>query len=50
VAELLTRRPARDPLAALSTREREVLALMAEGRSNHALAVLAYLGSGPVGP
>jgi DNA-binding CsgD family transcriptional regulator len=50
VAELLARRPARDPLAARSAREREVLALMAEGRSNHALAVLAYLGSGPVGP
>jgi DNA-binding NarL/FixJ family response regulator len=38
VAELLARRPARDPLAALSAREREVLALMAEGRSNHAIA------------
>jgi DNA-binding NarL/FixJ family response regulator len=38
VAELLARRPERDPLAALSGREREVLALMAEGCSNHAIA------------
>src|SRR6266702_1242828 len=38
VAELLARRPQRDPLAALSDREREVLALMAEVRSNQAIA------------
>jgi DNA-binding NarL/FixJ family response regulator len=38
VGELLTRRAATDPLAALSDREREVLALMAEGRSNQAIA------------
>jgi DNA-binding NarL/FixJ family response regulator len=38
VGELLTRRAAIDPLAALSDREREVLALMAEGRSNQAIA------------
>ena len=36
VRQLLRRR--RDPLAALTAREREVLALMAEGRSNAAIA------------
>ena len=38
VAELVTARRRNDPLAALSTREREVLALMAEGRSNAGIA------------
>jgi DNA-binding NarL/FixJ family response regulator len=38
VSELLTRRAAADPLRSLSDREREVLALMAEGRSNQAIA------------
>jgi len=37
VASLLSRRRANDPLAALTSREREVLALMAEGRSNQAI-------------
>jgi DNA-binding NarL/FixJ family response regulator len=37
VSYLLGRRTTRDRLAALSTREREVLALMAEGRSNAAI-------------
>ena len=38
VALLLGRRRREDPLAALSPREREVLGLMAEGRSNAAMA------------
>jgi DNA-binding NarL/FixJ family response regulator len=38
VAHLLGRRRADDPLAELTPREREVLALMAEGRTNHAIA------------
>jgi serine/threonine-protein kinase PknK len=38
VTDLLARPAARDPLAELSAREREVLALMAQGRSNHAIA------------
>jgi DNA-binding NarL/FixJ family response regulator len=38
VHELLSAGRRRDPLAALSSREREVLALMAEGRSNAGIA------------
>ena len=38
VGQLLARSRQRDPLAALSPREREVLELMAEGRSNPAIA------------
>jgi len=38
VAQLLGRRRGVDPLDRLTPREREVLALMAEGRSNHAVA------------
>ena len=38
VAQLLGRRRREDPLGELSPREREVLELMAEGRSNHAIA------------
>jgi len=38
VSQLLGRRRGDDPLDRLTPRERQVLALMAEGRSNHAVA------------
>jgi DNA-binding NarL/FixJ family response regulator len=38
VSQLLGRKRRDDPLAELTPREREVLGLMAEGRSNHAIA------------
>jgi len=43
VTELFDRSASRDPLAGLSAREREVLALMAQGRSNRAIASLLQL-------
>jgi DNA-binding NarL/FixJ family response regulator len=43
VAQLVGRRRADDPLEALTTREREVLALMAEGRSNQAICKKLFL-------
>jgi DNA-binding NarL/FixJ family response regulator len=46
VAALLGRRS--DPLAALTPREREVLALMAEGRTNSAIAAELFIGTGAV--
>jgi len=38
VAHMLGRRAREDPLATLTPREREVLGLMAEGRTNRAIA------------
>ena len=46
VAQLLAR--SRHPLGDLTPREREVLALMAEGRSNSAIAESLVVGSGAV--
>jgi DNA-binding NarL/FixJ family response regulator len=46
VAQLLAR--SRHPLGALTPREREVLALMAEGRSNAAIASTLVVGPGAV--
>jgi len=43
VTRLLARRRAHDPLAELTERERDVLALMAEGRSNQGIGERLYL-------
>lgn len=43
VTRLLNRRRRQDPLDALTAREREVLALMAEGRSNQSIAESLFL-------
>jgi DNA-binding NarL/FixJ family response regulator len=48
VAQLVVRRRRNDRLDALSEREREVLALMAEGRSNGAIAGLLSVSDGTV--
>jgi DNA-binding NarL/FixJ family response regulator len=45
VSQLLGRRREHDPLDELTTREREVLALMAEGRSNHGICAKLYLST-----
>lgn len=48
VAQLLVARRRQDPLASLTPREREVLALMAEGRSNSAIANRLVVTGGAV--
>jgi len=48
VQELVRARRRRDPLDVLSPREREVLALMAEGASNAGIARRIYITEGTV--
>ncbi len=48
VAQILARSRRQDPLASLSPREREVLALMGEGRSNGAIARELVVSDGAV--
>jgi DNA-binding NarL/FixJ family response regulator len=48
VQQLLSRAHRRDPLARLTPREGEVLALMAEGRSNTAIAATLVVGEGAI--
>jgi DNA-binding NarL/FixJ family response regulator len=48
VEELVRARRARDPLEGLTTRERDVLALMAEGRSNTGIARGLWIADGTV--
>ncbi len=48
VRELVTARRAQDPLEELSPREREVLSLMAEGRSNSGIAGQLWVTEGTV--
>jgi serine/threonine-protein kinase PknK len=48
VQELVSARRRDDPLAVLSTREREVLELMAEGRSNAGIAQRIWVTEGTV--
>jgi DNA-binding NarL/FixJ family response regulator len=49
IGKLLSRRSLDAPIAALSPREREVLALMAEGRSNSAIAQRLFVSEKAVG-
>jgi DNA-binding NarL/FixJ family response regulator len=48
VEELVRARRVRDPLEALTSRERDVLALMAEGRSNTGIARSLWIADGTV--
>jgi serine/threonine-protein kinase PknK len=48
VRELFAQRRRDDPLAELTPREREVLGLMAEGRSNHGIAERLFITEGAV--
>ncbi|HEX3816189.1 MAG TPA: response regulator transcription factor [Mycobacteriales bacterium] len=48
VSQLLVRSRQRDPLERLTTREREVLQLMAEGRTNAAVAAAMVVSEGAV--
>ena len=49
VSQLMVRRRADDPLHTLTPREREVLALMAEGHGNSRIAELMYVSETAVG-
>jgi len=48
LVDLLSTAPAGEPLAALTHREREVLALVAEGRTNHGIAERMVITEGSV--
>lgn len=49
IAKLMTRRQRDEPVTRLSAREREVLELMAEGRSNNAIAQRLFISDKAVG-
>ncbi|GIH10654.1 DNA-binding response regulator [Rhizocola hellebori] len=49
IAKLLTAAPSAGPVGELTPREREVLAMMAEGRSNAAISQRLFISEGAVG-